>query len=86
LRFKPNGPAVTFQWLQGTTSISTNLTITYPTTTTTYTVEASYNVCGVITKVTKDVTVEVYADLTQTPTNIVQCPSVFNLTQNTATV
>uniref|UniRef100_UPI00375149AB beta strand repeat-containing protein n=1 Tax=Flavobacterium sp. TaxID=239 RepID=UPI00375149AB len=88
-RFTPTGPniPVTFQWLNGTTQVSTSPNITVcPTVTTTYTAEATYNVCNVETKVRKDVLVEVFPDLTISPVNLTQCSTTFNLTANTATI
>ncbi|RZJ36290.1 MAG: hypothetical protein EOO51_02755, partial [Flavobacterium sp.] len=87
-RFTPSGTsAVTFSWSQGGTFVSSNPTISVcPTTTTTYTAQAIYDSCGLITTVTKDVTVEVIDDLTQTPQDITQCTNTFDLTQNTPVI
>jgi hypothetical protein len=83
-RFTPSGPSVVnFQWLVGTTPISTNTNITVcPTATTTYTAQAQYFSCGVLVKtVSKDVSVEVFPDNLQTPINLTNCitNNVFNL-------
>ncbi|WP_428221951.1 beta strand repeat-containing protein, partial [Flavobacterium croceum] len=85
-RFTPSGPSVVnFQWLVGTTPISTNTNITVcPTQTTTYTAQAVYSSCGqVIKTVKKDVLVEVFPDNLQTPINLTNCDPnhIFNLNQ-----
>jgi S-adenosylmethionine/arginine decarboxylase-like enzyme len=87
-RFTPNGPsATTFQWLEGTTPISTNTNIVVcPTVTTTYTAEVTYNQCGQIYTVSSPVTVTVYPDDTQSPIDLTECGNPFDLTENDATI
>jgi len=60
----------------------------YPTATTTYTVEATYTICGLNYTVSDDVTVTITDIQTGTPSNITDtdCDTFFDLTQNTATV
>ncbi len=95
-RFTPSGPSLTsFKWLDANgTTIGTNPSISVcPTATTTYTAQVSYTECNLtgsasVRTVTKPVTVEVSADLTQNPISLIQnaTETSFNLSSNIAIV
>ena len=95
-RFTPAGPSLTsFQWLDsnGATFGTTPSISVCPTSTTTYTAQVSYTECNLtgsasVRTVTKPVTVEVSADLTQNPISLIQnAPNTsFNLSSNVAIV
>ncbi|MEO0037240.1 MAG: hypothetical protein RIQ59_451, partial [Bacteroidota bacterium] len=96
-RFTPSGASQTsFQWLNASgTVIGTTPSISVcPTATTTYTAQVKYTECNptgtgtIIRTVTKPVTVEVYPDDTQTPTDIVHCApnNTYDLTANETVV
>ncbi|MCF6130616.1 hypothetical protein L1S35_13105, partial [Flavobacterium sp. AS60] len=88
-RFTPTGPPVpvVINWLQGTTPIGTGANITVcPTATTTYTANAVYNVCGVPQTATTSVTLNVNPDLTNSPVDITQCVTTFDLTTNAGVI
>ncbi|MFY7741763.1 MAG: hypothetical protein ACOVQR_03885, partial [Flavobacterium sp.] len=84
-RFTPSGPsATTFTWFEGATPLGNNPQINVcPTTTTTYTAQAVYDMCGQITTVTRDITVYVNPDLTNQPQDLSSCNPQFDLTLNT---
>jgi len=94
-RFKPNAGAavpVTLVWkdqLGNVVGTGASPTV-YPTTTTTYTVEATYTICGLNYTVSDDVTVTITDIQTGTPSNITDpdCNSLtgYDLTVNTAPV
>ncbi|MBC7642292.1 MAG: SprB repeat-containing protein, partial [Flavobacterium sp.] len=86
-RFTPNGPAIpsVFEWLQNGAVVSTNANnfTVCPTTTTTYTAQVKYNVCGVTkTVAAPPVTVEVIPDATVAPQNICFTTNPVDLTVN----
>ncbi|HRG18745.1 MAG TPA: hypothetical protein PLP39_06615, partial [Flavobacterium lutivivi] len=84
-RFTPTGPnvPVNITWLNGATVVGTGPTVTVcPTTTTTYTLQAQYQVCGVPQTATSTVTLNVNPDLTQEPVDLTQCSNVYDLTYN----
>ncbi|MGV9003767.1 beta strand repeat-containing protein, partial [Flavobacterium sp.] len=90
-RFTPTGPnvSVIIKWFEGATQVGTGPTVTVcPTATTTYTLNAEYNVCGVTQIATSDVTLTVNPDLTSAPIAISQCipNNTFNLTQNNSNI
>ncbi|MFM9026886.1 MAG: PKD domain-containing protein [Bacteroidota bacterium] len=79
-RFLPSGPSiVSFQWMQGNTVISTNLTTQVcPATTTTYTAQATYSACnGTQIVVTDNVTVS-SSNALQSTASVTQQVSCFN--------
>ncbi|CAM3565227.1 hypothetical protein FSS13T_06640 [Flavobacterium saliperosum S13] len=92
-RFTPTAGApvpVTFVWkdpLGNIVGTGQSPTV-YPTATTTYTVEATYTICGLNYTVSDDVTVTITDIQTGTPSNITDsdCDNFFDLTQNTPTV
>uniref|UniRef100_UPI0038D4AFDB beta strand repeat-containing protein n=1 Tax=Flavobacterium sp. TaxID=239 RepID=UPI0038D4AFDB len=84
-RFTPNGPNVPVQidWLEGSIVVGTGPTVTVcPNLTTTYTLRATYQVCGLPQTATSSVTLNVNPDLTNSPVDITQCTNTFNLTTN----
>ncbi|WP_293873005.1 SprB repeat-containing protein, partial [Flavobacterium sp.] len=90
-RFTPTGPnvPVTIDWFVGATNIGTGPTINVcPAATTTYTLQATYQVCGVPQTATTTATLNVKTDLTGTPQDIPVCfpNNVFDLTSNNSVI
>ncbi|MFM2229239.1 MAG: hypothetical protein RL607_497, partial [Bacteroidota bacterium] len=89
-RFIPNGTSLTtVEWLNGTSVIGTTPSVSVcPTTTTTYTANIKYNLCGSVRTITKPITIEVSPDDTAQAPSITNCipNNSFNLTQNEAPV
>ncbi|TRV25673.1 MAG: hypothetical protein EWV88_07515, partial [Microcystis wesenbergii Mw_MB_S_20031200_S109D] len=89
-RFTPSGPSLTsIEWLNGTTVIGTTPSVPVcPTTTTTYTANVKYNLCGNVRTVTRPITIEVSPDDTSNAPSITNCipNNSFDLTQNEAPV
>ncbi|WP_264509512.1 T9SS type B sorting domain-containing protein [Flavobacterium sp. N1719] len=89
-RFTPSGPSLTsIEWLNGTTVIGTTPSISVcPTTTTTYTANVKYNLCGGVRTVTRPITIEVSSDDTSNAPSLTNCipNNTFDLTQNEAPV
>ncbi|MGL2967467.1 hypothetical protein ACSVH6_12745, partial [Flavobacterium sp. XGLA_31] len=84
-RFTPTGPnvPVVVSWYDGATLIGTGPTITVcPTTTTTYCLKATYDVCGVPQFAESCVTLNVNPDLTGQPNDLTECNSPYDLTEN----
>src|SRR6218665_1163379 len=89
-RFTPTGPnvPVTIDWFEGPVSAGNHIgtgptQVVCPATTTTYTLQATYQVCGVPQTATSPVTLNVKADLTGEPDDLTECTNVFDLTENT---
>ncbi len=92
-RFTPTGPnvPVTIDWFEGTVATGTFLgsgptQVVCPAVTTTYTLQATYQVCGVPQTATTTTTLNVFPDLTGTPNDITECVSSFNLNPNTGVI
>ncbi|MDI1317012.1 MAG: hypothetical protein PSU83_06890, partial [Flavobacterium sp.] len=92
-RFTPTGPnvPVTIDWFEGPVAagnqIGTGPTqVVCPTTTTTYTLQATYQVCGVPQTAIAPVTLNVKTDLTGAPNNLTECTNIFDLTVNTPVI
>jgi hypothetical protein len=92
-RFTPTGPnvPVTVDWFEGNPATGTHLATgqtvqVCPAVTTTYTLQATYQVCGVPQTATTQTTLNVKQDLTGTPANITLCTNVFDLTSNNSVI